>query len=151
MNSWERLETGLPMLGRIHTILRNLELGADAKAPVFANHVENQVVYTGTHDNDTIRAWFDGLSPDERALLDAELERQGISDPEPHWALIRLAFASPARIAMVQLQDVLGLGPEGRMNQPGSVGGWGWKLDALPSLDLAQRLREATEEAGRLA
>jgi 4-alpha-glucanotransferase len=118
---------------------------------VFANHVENQVVYTGTHDNDTIRAWFDGLSPDERALLDAELERQGISDPEPHWALIRLAFASPARIAMVQLQDVLGLGPEGRMNQPGSVGGWGWKLDALPSLDLAQRLREATEEAGRLA
>ena len=49
--------------------------------------------------------------------------------PEPHWALIRLAFASPARIAMIQLQDALGLGPEGRMNQPGTrrrrgAGGW---------------------------
>ena len=52
---------------------------------------------------------------------------------------------------MVQLQDVLGLGPEGRMNQPGSVGGWGWRLDEIPSLDLARRLRAATEAAGRLA
>jgi 4-alpha-glucanotransferase len=116
---------------------------------VFSNHVENQVVYTGTHDNDTIRAWFEGLSDAERALLDAELERQQITDPEPHWALIRLAFASPARVAIVQLQDVLGLGPEGRMNQPGSTGAWGWRLASLPSPDLARRLREATEKSGR--
>jgi 4-alpha-glucanotransferase len=118
---------------------------------VFSNHVENQIVYTGTHDNDTIRAWFEGLSVDERALLDSELERQGIADPEPHWALIRLAFASPARVAIVQLPDVLGLGPEGRMNQPGSTGAWGWRLPALPSPGLAKRLREATATAGRLA
>ena len=72
----------------------------------------------------------------------------GIVEPEPHWALIRLAFASPARIAMIQLQDVLGLGPEGRMNQPGTVGGWGWKLDELPWMDLAARLRAATESGG---
>ncbi len=116
-----------------------------------ANHVENQIVYTGTHDNDTIRAWFDGLGDAERALLDEALSEHGIADPEPHWALIRLAFASPARVAMVQLQDVLGLGPEGRMNQPGSVGGWGWKLDELPSLDLANRLRDFTAEARRIA
>ena len=114
-----------------------------------ANHVENLIVYTGTHDNDTIRAWFDGLSVAERALVDEALDEYGISDPEPHWALIRLAFASPARVAMVQLQDVLGLGPEGRMNQPGSVGGWGWKLDEIPSLELARRLRAETEAAGR--
>jgi 4-alpha-glucanotransferase len=63
--------------------------------------------------------------------------------------MIRLAFASPGRIAMIQLQDALGLGPEGRMNQPGSVGAWGWKLVEMPSADLAQRLREATEEASR--
>ena len=50
---------------------------------------------------------------------------------------------------MVQLQDVLGLGTEGRMNQPGTVGGWGWKLDELPGMDLAERLRAATESAGR--
>jgi 4-alpha-glucanotransferase len=117
---------------------------------VCGNHVENEVVYTGTHDNDTILGWFEALSGPERALLDEELERYGISDPESHWALVRLAFASPARVAMVQLQDVLGLGSEGRMNQPGSVGGWGWKLDELPPLDLAKRLREVTEAAGRL-
>ncbi len=52
---------------------------------------------------------------------------------------------------MIQLQDVLGLGNEGRMNQPGTVGGWGWKLDELPSLELAARLRAATEAAGRIA
>jgi 4-alpha-glucanotransferase len=77
------------------------------------------------------------------------LARQAISDPEPHWALIRLAFASPARVAIVQCQDVLGLGPEGRMNQPGSTGAWGWRLASLPSPDLARRLREATEASGR--
>ena len=64
--------------------------------------------------------------------------------------MIRLAFASPAAIAMIQLQDALGLGREGRMNQPGTAGGWGWQLTALPPADVAARLREATEEAGRL-
>lgn len=115
-----------------------------------ANHEDNQVVYTGTHDNDTIRGWYDGLPPASVALVDESLREYGISEDEPHWALIRLAFASPARLAMVQLQDVLGLGNEGRMNQPGTAGGWGWKLDEIPSLDLAKRLRAATEAAGRL-
>ena len=64
--------------------------------------------------------------------------------------MIRLAFSSPARVAMIQLQDALGLGPEGRMNQPGTAGGWGWQLDALPSPEVAKRLRAATEEASRL-
>src|SRR3954452_25078601 len=56
-----------------------------------ANHVENQVVYTGTHDNDTIRGWFDALEPPQRALLDSALAHRGISEDEPHWALIKLA------------------------------------------------------------
>ena len=109
---------------------------------------ELQVVYTGTHDNDTIRAWYDALEPESLALVTAALESRGIQD-EPHWAMIRLAFSSPAAIAMIQLQDALGLGPEGRMNQPGTAGGWGWQLSALPGADVAARLREATEEAGR--
>jgi 4-alpha-glucanotransferase len=112
-------------------------------------HVENQVVYTGTHDNDTIRGWYDALEPESLRLVASALERRGISD-DPHWAMIRLAFSSPAAIAMIQLQDALGLGPEGRMNQPGTVGGWGWRLDAMPSADVAARLRDATEEAGRV-
>jgi 4-alpha-glucanotransferase len=84
-------------------------------------------------------------------LVEESLREYGIEEPEPEWAMIRLAFASPARLAMIQLQDVLGLGNEGRMNQPGTAGGWGWKLDELPSLDLAARLRAATEAAGRIA
>ena len=51
---------------------------------------------------------------------------------------------------MIQIQDALNLGKEGRMNQPGSVGAWGWKLAELPSADVAKRLRAASEEAGRL-
>jgi len=112
-------------------------------------HEELQVVYTGTHDNDTIRAWYDALEPEAFRLVASALESRGIKD-EPHWAMIRLAFSSPAAIAMIQLQDALGLGPEGRMNQPGTAGGWGWQLSELPSGEVAKRLREATEEAGRL-
>jgi 4-alpha-glucanotransferase len=142
-----RLELGLPGMAVLQFGFTPSERDTQH---VFANHVENQVVYTGTHDNDTVRAWFEGLTHAERALLDEELERQRIADPEPHWALVRLAFASKARVAIVQLQDVLGLGSEGRMNQPGSVGGWGWRLDEMPSLDLAKRLREATEASSRV-
>jgi 4-alpha-glucanotransferase len=84
-------------------------------------------------------------------MVDAAIDRAGVREPEPWWSLIRLAFASPARVAMVQAQDVLGLGGEARMNMPGTTGrSWRWRLDALPGRDLAQRLREAAEAAGRV-
>jgi 4-alpha-glucanotransferase len=119
-------------------------------AHVPKNWVEWQVVYTGTHDHDTIRGWYESLPDPNRALLDEALQEFGISDPEPHWALIKLAYASPAVLAMVQVQDVLGLGSEGRMNQPGSVErAWSFRLAELPSADLAKRLRETAQEAGR--
>jgi 4-alpha-glucanotransferase len=83
--------------------------------------------------------------------VDAEVDEYGVREPEPHWSLIRLAFASPARVAMVQMQDVLGLGSEARMNMPGrSTGAWRWRLDRLPRADIGRRLRAATEAAGRL-
>jgi 4-alpha-glucanotransferase len=86
-----------------------------------------------------------------RAEVDAEIDRHGVRERAPHWSLIRLAQASPARVAMMQMQDVLGLGSEARMNTPGrSVGAWKWGLDRLPRRDLARRLRAATEAAGRL-
>ena len=69
-------------------------------------------------------------------------------EPEPWWSLIRLAFSSPARVAMVQAQDVLGLGSEARMNRPGTAkGNWRWRLRAgqlTPAL--AQRMRELAEK-----
>jgi 4-alpha-glucanotransferase len=116
------------------------------------NHAENRLVYTGTHDHDTARGWYASLHADRRALVDAALAARGIAERRSWWALIRLAYASPARVAMIQAQDVLGLGSEARMNNPTRPSGnWRWRLKprALTPA-LARRLREVTEEAGRL-
>ena len=115
------------------------------------HHVEHRIVYTGTHDHDTVRGWYDSLDLVVRTEVDAELDHYGVREREPHWSLIRLAFASPAMVAMVQMQDVLGLGSEGRMNMPGTAAGaWKWRLDRLPTAAHGRRLRAATEAAGRL-
>jgi 4-alpha-glucanotransferase len=114
-----------------------------------ANHEEHRIAYTGTHDNDTLRGWYESLPEARRALVDAARPRV---EPEVWWDLIALTFSSPARVAIVQAQDVLGLGGVARMNQPGRASGaWRWRLDALPSRDLARRLRAAAEAAGRAA
>lgn len=147
----ERLRDSLGLPGMIV-----LQFGFEPDEPRsvhrFENHVEHRVVYTGTHDGDTARGWFESLSGDRRALLSAELERRGIRERQPWWALIRLAFASPGQVAMVQMQDVLGLGSEARMNVPARASGnWRWRV-APGALNkrLADRLRAVTEEAGRL-
>jgi 4-alpha-glucanotransferase len=118
-----------------------------------SNHPTNRVVYTGTHDQDTVRGWYETLGDGARAELLDELRSRGIPlGRQPWWALIRLAMSSPARLAMVQAQDVLGLGSEARMNNPARASGsWKWRLErgALTPA-LARRLREATEEGGRL-
>jgi 4-alpha-glucanotransferase len=117
------------------------------------NHVENRIVYTSTHDQDTARGWLESLPPRQRAFVDSELARRGFLDRRrPWWGLIRLAFSSPARIAMIGAQDALGLGSQARMNAPGSAGNsWRWQMErgALTPA-LARKLREVTEEAGRL-
>jgi 4-alpha-glucanotransferase len=134
-----------------------VQFGLDSRDPHsphrMENHRENQVVYTGTHDHDTIRGWYDGLPEESRAMADAAIDAAGVRSDEPHWSLIRLAFSSPARVAMLQAQDILGLGSEARMNQPGRASGaWKWRLaDGALTPDLAKRLREATEEAERIA
>jgi 4-alpha-glucanotransferase len=109
------------------------------------NHEEDAVVYTGTHDTDTVRGWWDELSPEER-------ERTGLRPDEPHWSLIELAYSSPARLALIPAQDVLGLGTEARMNRPGeSEGNWSWRLEpGQLTGEHARRLREAAEHSGRL-
>jgi 4-alpha-glucanotransferase len=116
-----------------------------------ANHAEWRIAYTGTHDHDTVRGWYETLPHRSRVLVDAVVDRAGVREPESWWSLIRLALASPARVAMVQAQDVLGLGSEGRMNMPGRASGaWKWRLGAVPGTDLGRRLRAVTEAAGRV-
>jgi 4-alpha-glucanotransferase len=135
-----------------------LQFGFDPDDPGsvhrFENHAVERIVYTGTHDHDTARGWYESLSPAMRARVDATMASVGVRSPRaPWWGLIRLAFASRARVAMVQAQDVLGLGSEARMNAPGrAANSWRWRMEAgalTPAL--ARRLREATEAAGRLA
>jgi 4-alpha-glucanotransferase len=132
-----------------------LQFGFDPREPRsphrFANHAEDRVVYTGTHDHDTARGWYRSLDRRLRDAVDAQLDDAGLGAAEPWWGLIGLALASPARLAIVQAQDILGLGSEGRMNDPSRAGGnWRWRMPAgalTPAL--AARLREATEAAGR--
>jgi 4-alpha-glucanotransferase len=88
-----------------------------------AHHREHQLVYTGTHDNDTAVGWWESLP--------ARAKKQADLDPaEPQWSLIRMAYESRASVAIVPAQDVLGLGSEARMNTPGrGDGNWSWRLE----------------------
>jgi 4-alpha-glucanotransferase len=99
------------------------------------------VVYTGTHDNDTTRGWWESLPPDE----------QGAIGPDPSGTLIERAWESRCALAIAPLQDVLGLGNDARMNLPGSdAGNWSWRFRARDlTAELAARMRALTERNSR--
>ncbi len=86
------------------------------------------VVYTGTHDNDTARGWWDNAREQERRFAGTYL---ACGAHDVHWAMVRAALNSVANLAVFPLQDVLGLGSEHRMNTPGTLGGsnWAWRFD----------------------
>jgi len=108
------------------------------------NHRANSVAYTSTHDTDTAAGWFSSLGPRGRAAT-------GLDPRQPSWGLIELAYGSPAALAVVPAQDVLGLGSEARMNRPGKTGGnWRWRLErGALTPGLARRLRGLAERHGR--
>ena len=86
------------------------------------NHVRRSVVYVATHDMDTAVGWWRTLPRRIRLA-------SGLPGVEPHWELIEAAFSSRAELAIVQAQDVLGLGSEARTNLPGTTeGNWSWRL-----------------------
>lgn len=118
-----------------------------------ANLEQHQVVYTGTHDNDTVCGWWRDLPEAPRAMVRAALQEARVAvdaDREPSWALIGLALDMPCELAMMQAQDVLALGSEARMNAPGIEGGWSWQMEPGALTDAhAERLRALTEAAGR--
>lgn len=109
------------------------------------NHRRNLVVYTGTHDTDTAVGWWESLPRRLRA-------KTGLDPAEPNWSLIRMAFRSRAAVAILPVQDVLGLDSSARMNMPGTSGphNWTWRLrSGQLTAALAARLREETVKAGR--
>lgn len=89
------------------------------------NHRRNGVVYTGTHDNDTTLAWFQDLQPQRQQEI-----HDYLCTPIPMpYALARCALASCAKLAVLPMQDILGLGAGLRMNTPGTVvGNWNWRF-----------------------
>lgn len=123
------------------------------------NYTSNCVAYTGTHDNDTTVGWWlsqagAGSTRDAEEISherDFCLKYLNTDGDEIHWEMIRAAWASVAHTAIAPLQDLLGLGTEGRMNLPASTAGnWFWRFqkDALTP-EIAERLRELSETFGR--
>jgi 4-alpha-glucanotransferase len=102
------------------------------------NHPKLSVAYTGTHDTDTVVGWWNALST------------HGIEE-SIHEKVIRTTMSSPATIAIIPMQDVLGLGSEARMNTPGTIhGNWKWKLPpGSLTKKTAKWLKEITRKSKR--
>jgi len=128
--------------------------GKDPQAPSFRphNYSRELAAYTGTHDNDTTVGWWNssGARDSTRTPEDVAQERMfaraylNLEGDPIQWVMIRTILASIADLAIIPLQDVLGLGSEARMNLPGTAkGNWSWRFrPGALTLDLAQRLRE---------
>lgn len=126
------------------------------------NYPRRAVVYTGTHDNDTITGWFAGSEElaaaasgqaSTRSPAQIEKEQQATlrylgaaNGGSIHWDMIRLCLSSVADTTIFPLQDLLGLGSEARMNRPGqALGNWEWRVaEAFLSRTLAERLADLT-------
>lgn len=134
-----------------------MAFGREPKASDYRphNHVPNSVVYTATHDHNTTVGWFtaEAGTQSTQSIEDVEAERDlvrryvGTDGREVHWDFVRLALSSVAWIAVIPLQDVLGLGTDARMNRPGSGGGnWEWRftLDMLTQ-GIERRLASMTD------
>lgn len=91
------------------------------------NYTKNSVLYTGTHDNQTLVGWYEELSKEDRHLAERYLDMKRKKDI--HWQFIRAAYASVSDTVVIPMQDCLGLGKEARFNTPSTLGGnWQWRL-----------------------
>jgi 4-alpha-glucanotransferase len=146
-----RQEFGFPGMS-----LLQFAFGNDPQGPSFRphNYTRELAAYTGGHDNDTTVGWWTstGVGESTRSAEDICKEHEftkaylGFENEAIHWVFIRAVMASVAAIAIVPLQDVLGLGSEARMNLPGTVSGnWKWRYreNALTG-EIKTKLRELT-------
>ena len=134
--------------------MKVLEFAFDSKEPSdYLPHTypENSVCYTGTHDNMTMRQWFE--TADAEAVEYAK-SYMALSEQEGYvWGTIRTACASVSRICVVQLQDYLNLSGAARMNCPGTSDGtnWTWRVqDGLCTDELAEKIYKLTALYGRI-
>ncbi len=124
---------------------------SDAGNPYLPHNLpQNSIIYTGTHDNDTTVGWYEKREEEELRNLHRYL---GPVDEPVHWALIRMAYRSVSNVAVIPMQDVLGLGSEARMNTPGKMGGnWTWRFQtAQIDPERWQQLKAMVRTYGRIA
>jgi len=134
--------------------MRVLQFAFDGKADnphLPNNYTRNTIVYSGTHDNTTTRAWYEDLPEEQRKNFWNCLNRAGGEPIEAAPGLMSLAWSSVAAVSVAPLQDVLNLGKEARMNTPGRAeGNWDWRC-TQPMLDnpAFDWLRDLTKSANR--
>lgn len=113
---------------------------------------KNCVVYTGTHDNDTVVSWYKTLEEDQKTFLHEYLGNENRAETEIHWEMIKLAMMSTANLCVIPIQDYLGLGKEARMNHPSTLGcNWKWRMqagDITPELLL--KIKKLTKRSFRM-
>lgn len=143
-----REETGLLGMKVLEFAFDRRDGGGPAYLP--HHYPVNCVAYVGTHDNETALGWLSSAHPEDRAYA-REYLRLNREEGE-NWGMMKAVWASVGRWAVVQMQDVLGLGREGRMNTPSTLGGnWTWRAPAgFDTPELADRLRRQMELYGRL-
>ena len=109
-------------------------------------------MYTGTHDNQTLKAWFYELSEEDRKLAMDYVNLYGRDEEAYNWEFIRLAMGSVANLAVIPIQDYLGLGAEARINRPSTLGGnWSWRLlKGEITEELIRKMRKLAKVYGRL-
>ncbi len=141
-------QTGYPGMKVLEFAFDSRDNGQNLYLP--HNYPVNCIAYVGTHDNDTALGWVHTAHPE-----DVQVAREYLNlTPEEgeNWGMMRGIWASPARYTIVQMQDVLGLGSQGRINTPSTTGD-NWKWRATPGYlapALAQRLHQMTKLYGRL-
>lgn len=114
------------------------------------HHTEHNIVYTGTHDNNTTAGWFNELGDEERKRFD-DYDFQ--ADDQMPWYLMDMALASVARVAIIPMQDFLALGSDSRMNMPGTPDkNWRWRFSwEQVDVSLAGAIKQRLEKYNRLA
>ena len=133
--------------------MKVLEFAFDSREPsdyLPHTYINNTVCYTGTHDNMTMRQWFETASPD---AVDYAAEYMSLTKKEGLvWGVIRTAYASVSDLCVIPMQDLLDLGAEARMNFPGTLSdsNWTWRAkDGIMSKNLAKKLCAMTKLYGR--
>lgn len=113
---------------------------------------KNSVVYTGTHDNETLVQWYKGLSKESKAFAEEYMNNAHIPEEEKYWDFIRMAMMSTSNTCIIPVQDYMGLDAEARINFPSTLGNnWKWRMSSeMLSAPLIKKIKYLTKLSERL-